>query len=172
MTHKEFEKVFNDMVEQSRSVLLTKAVEYASDADRLINFKQAAHLAQETQAKALAGMMIKHTVSIYDMLSRYEKGAQFSKEKWDEKILDNFNYLILLQAILEEERSTSSVRQQAIDNIVTCKKPNLNFLCCQYCNYFCADLEERAYCANRKSTFYNQNRDNADSCISVVETEE
>lgn len=170
MTHTEFEKVFNDIVEQSRSILLTKAAEYASDADRLINFKQAAHLAQESQAKALAGMMIKHTVSIYDMLSRYEEGAQFSKEKWDEKILDNFNYLILLQAVLEEERNDK--RQRLTNSIESHMKPAAKVHCCGNCNYFCADVADRQYCANRKSGFYNRERTDKDDCVSFVTMED
>lgn len=48
------------------TVLGVKAGEYATD-DRLHNFKVAAELEKTSPQAALAGMMAKHTVSIYDM---------------------------------------------------------------------------------------------------------
>lgn len=116
MVQSAFEKVFNDMVEQSRRILIAKGAEYANDGDRLINFKQAAHLEGVKQSTALAGMMAKHTVSIYDMIAQYEAGTEFSQEKWDEKLLDHFNYLILLQAVLTEERM-EKVRVKRVEAI-------------------------------------------------------
>ena len=53
---------------------------------------------------ALSGMMCKHTVSIYDLINGYEEGRAIEPELWDEKIIDNINYLILLRAVLREER--------------------------------------------------------------------
>lgn len=94
---------FNDLLEgelsRVKSMLSSKAEEYASDKDRLHNFKQAAALQQETPEQALAGMMVKHTVSIYDMI---ETGEKFPLEQWAEKITDHVNYLILLKAIVTE----------------------------------------------------------------------
>jgi hypothetical protein len=49
--------------------------------------------------EACAGMMAKHTVSIYDMCGSEEP---FYAEQWDEKITDHINYLILLRAIVYE----------------------------------------------------------------------
>ena len=86
------------------AVLLAKAGEYAADGDRLHNFKRAAHLQGITPVGALSGMMCKHTVSIYDLINGYEEGRAIEPELWDEKIIDNINYLILLRAVLREER--------------------------------------------------------------------
>lgn len=78
---------------------IVKAKEYATD-DRLHNFKVAAELENCTPRQALAGMMAKHTVSIYDMC---RSDVKFSDDQWNEKITDHINYLLLLRAIVEEE---------------------------------------------------------------------
>lgn len=100
MRAEEFNKVFRETVDRSAAVLMRKASEYADDVDRLRNFKQAAHLQDESPIEALSGMMAKHTVSIYDMM---KSGGRFTQDQWDEKILDHINYLILLRALVVEE---------------------------------------------------------------------
>jgi len=44
-------------------------------------------------------MMAKHTVSIYDMCG---SGEIYDIAKWDEKITDHINYLLLLRALVED----------------------------------------------------------------------
>jgi len=51
-------------------------------------------------AQAVSGMMVKHTVSIFDMV---EGPNTFSEQTWDEKITDHIIYLILLKAALLDE---------------------------------------------------------------------
>ena len=54
---------------------------------------------------ALAGMMCKYTVSVYDMLKGVEEGKHYPVELWDEKIGDSINYLLLLAAMIREDNS-------------------------------------------------------------------
>ena len=98
MTATEFERLFEEQVERSRKELVNKASEYAIE-DRLHNFKVAAALEGKTPEQALAGMMAKHTVSVYDMA---ESGLAYPIELWQEKITDHINYLFLLNAIVRE----------------------------------------------------------------------
>lgn len=93
-----FDRLFEEQIERSRKVLCAKAKEYAT-ADRLHNFKVAAALQGTTNAQALAGMMAKHTVSVYDMA---ESGKLYPIELWEEKITDHINYLLLLNALVRE----------------------------------------------------------------------
>jgi hypothetical protein len=95
-----FNQVFRDTFDKAARVLLTKAEEYASDEDRLHNFKLASHLTGGTPEQALWGFLVKHLVSIHDMVLN---GKEYSFEVWDEKIGDSINYLILLKALVEEE---------------------------------------------------------------------
>ena len=100
MHNDQFQKVLDTQIQQTVKTLAGKAEEYASDNDRLANFKRSAHLNHTTQPKAVTGMMSKHTVSVYDMV---DVGKAYSAAVWDEKIGDHINYLILLKAVLIEE---------------------------------------------------------------------
>ena len=104
MRTEQFEEVINNRIETCKSVLCSKAEEYATD-DRLHNFKVAGELQKCTAVKALGGMMAKHTVSVYDLIDDYEQGKEISPKMWAEKIGDSINYLLLLTALLEEDRN-------------------------------------------------------------------
>ena len=109
MTATEFERIFEEQVERSRIVLVNKASEYATE-DRLHNFKVAAALEGKTPEQALAGMMAKHTVSVYDMA---ESGLAYPIDLWQEKITDHINYLFLLNAIVMEWRMTEALEERS-----------------------------------------------------------
>lgn len=125
MNNEEFEQIFEDQVRVCRAILVEKAAEYADDNDRMHNFNVAAELQGITREEALGGMMCKHTVSIYDMIA--EGASEFSMEKWDEKITDHINYLILLRALVEEELRAEQADEAARwDGTTTVKFPNFN----------------------------------------------
>lgn len=98
-------KRFNDILENTINdccrTLGFKAGEYATE-DRLHNFKVAAKLQNCTPLTALAGMMAKHTVSVYDLIQKHEQGLPVSEAMWGEKIGDSINYLLLLTALVQE----------------------------------------------------------------------
>ena len=101
MNVEDFNFIVEGELKRCQTTLVSKAAEYATE-DRLHNFKVAATLAGCTPAQALGGMMIKHTVSIYDMIQ--EDGIiEHPMSVWTEKITDHLNYLLLLSAILHEE---------------------------------------------------------------------
>jgi hypothetical protein len=99
MDGEQFADVVRTQFNVCEDVLVDKAREYATN-DRLHNFKVAAALQGIPPKVALAGMMAKHTVSIYDMCNSNDI---FPIDKWDEKITDHINYLVLLQALIIEE---------------------------------------------------------------------
>lgn len=90
-------------VKHCLDLLCTKGDEYAPGADRLSAFKKAAGLLGQTQAQAAFGMLVKHLVSVADMI---QTGAHYSPERWDEKIGDSINYLLIIRAIVIEEDRT------------------------------------------------------------------
>lgn len=82
--------------------LQRKTKEYTGDdTDRLGAFKAAAALQHCSPERALAGMLAKHIVSLYDMC--FADGVNFNMDTWNEKITDSLNYLFLLKAIVKEE---------------------------------------------------------------------
>lgn len=102
-----FEKVIKEQIKTCEDVLIGKAKEYATDDDRLHNFKNAAGMMSCDPKEALAGMMAKHTISVYDMC---RSGKDYPIELWNEKITDHINYLLLLKAVVTEEKSLDQAR--------------------------------------------------------------
>lgn len=102
-----FERIVTDQLSRSEALLAGKGHEYAEGADtsqnvdRLAHFKKAAALQDQTPAQAAFGMLAKHLVSVADMVGT--RGS-YPLEKWDEKISDSINYLLILRAIVEEGR--------------------------------------------------------------------
>lgn len=107
MNNEEFAYLLKNQINECQKVLGNKAYEYATNADRLDNFKTAAALQHLTVRQALAGMMAKHTVSIYDMCRSDES---YSLELWAEKIGDHLNYLFLLNAVIHEEALAATLQ--------------------------------------------------------------
>lgn len=91
-----------DILTIAANRLDVKQEEYAS-YDGFHNFNIAAKLQNITSEEALAGMMAKHTVSIYDMIHSCEK---YDIEYWEEKIGDNIEYLALLYAMMKDIEET------------------------------------------------------------------
>ncbi len=99
MNTPEFNKVVEDQLTRIRNVLIKKAAEYNLDEDRLSVFKHAAGLSKETPEQALYGFMLKHIISVTDMVNSEKV---YTEELWNEKITDICNYLILLQGLLRD----------------------------------------------------------------------
>ncbi len=101
MKYDRFNEVLETTIKKCIDTLSVKSNEHATE-DRLHNFKVAAEIQNCTPITALAGMMAKHTVSVYDLIKKQENGFVVSREMWDEKIGDSINYLILLSALVQE----------------------------------------------------------------------
>jgi hypothetical protein len=99
MTTPDFNKVVEDQLDRIRNVLIKKAAEYNLDDDRLSVFKHAAALSEETPEQALYGFMLKHIISMTDMINSKQT---YSEELWNEKFTDINNYTILLQGLLRD----------------------------------------------------------------------
>lgn len=102
MTQKELNMTFKEQAALCMEIMQKKAREYTGDdADRLSAFKAAAALLRTTPERALAGMLSKHIISLYDMC--FDDSMEYDIETWNEKITDSMNYLFLLKAVVKEE---------------------------------------------------------------------
>lgn len=99
MNSEQFESILSARLEAIRGTLGSKAKEYAI-GDRLYNFKRAAEIGRTTPAKALCGMMMKHIVSVIDLI---EGSTEPTEHMVNEKVGDAINYLILLEAVFKEK---------------------------------------------------------------------
>ena len=118
MNKEVFDKVLAERIAKCFNTLCAKADEYAT-SDRLHNFKVAGEVQGCTPIKALGGMMCKHTVSVYDLINDFDKGKDIPVELWDEKIGDSINYLLLLDALIQEHEMERPV------GVANCVKPNI-----------------------------------------------
>lgn len=105
MTNEEFETIKNGCIAEINRVLGNKAREYSSKQDRLHNFNEAKKIMRcNTREYALLGMLNKHTVSVTDLILKYEKeGILPNENTLEEKIGNSINYLILLKACFLED---------------------------------------------------------------------
>ena len=104
MNAKDFDKIVAARMAWCNKTLCAKGDEYARDGDRLWNFKAAGRKRNCHPAEALAGMMVKHTVSVDDIIDGLAKGIVPPKELVAEKIGDSIDYLLLLEGLIEEAR--------------------------------------------------------------------
>ena len=100
MNQNDFRTITDGQLKLCQAVLEAKGNEYAEDSDVFANFRRAGALQYSSVKEALAGMMVKHTVVLYDMLAAVE---DFPQEIWIEKITDHINYLLILRAMVAEE---------------------------------------------------------------------
>lgn len=125
MTIETFNTIVHEQINTCTNMLIGKGLEYAPGAtaksedtklpvplgyektspteskDRLAHFKKAAAIMSATPKAALLGMLSKHIVSVSDMCT---DNRDYPIEKWNEKITDSINYLLILRAIVEEEQ--------------------------------------------------------------------
>ncbi len=102
MSPEDFEVFTTAILHNAHTVLNEKGKEYSRNGDRLWNFKSAAKMRGTTPEQALLGMLLKHWVSIVDIL---ENPEGIDEGVVAEKFGDNINYSILAQALLGERRN-------------------------------------------------------------------
>lgn len=102
MDSEKFNEILEARLTKIKATLAVKAGQYATVGDRLHNFKVAARRLNCTPERALIGMKEKHCVSVMDIVSALDEGIHQPIELIDEKIGDEINYLILLEALLKE----------------------------------------------------------------------
>ena len=97
-----FDTILNERLDKIKNTLISKGTEYASNADRLHNFKRAARFMGKTPEAACWGFAMKHLTSIADMIDQIDAGTCPSQAVVDEKLGDAINYIILLETIVKE----------------------------------------------------------------------
>lgn len=102
MTGAEFNKLLNTRILKIRSVLEQKAGDYARTGDRLGHLKRTARVLNCSTERACLNGFAKHLVSILNMVDETDKRIVVDHKKWDEKVGDAINYLILLEATVKE----------------------------------------------------------------------
>lgn len=123
MTTEDFNRIVFERCEKIKTMLAVKGVEYARGDDRLHAFKVAAAFEECTPERALRGMSIKHEVSIRDFVNDLDDNKHWCVDKWQEKLGDAINYLILLEALVIERDTKNAILEWAREKgVVKSKK--------------------------------------------------
>jgi hypothetical protein len=114
MTREDFSRRVEKRIDLVRQTLLNKHKEYAKDDNVFRNFDEAAGglSLHSTSAEVLWSYMTKHLVSIKDIVS---DNVPVTNEVVSEKIGDVINYLILLEAMLNERGERHCKLKEAYD---------------------------------------------------------
>ena len=136
MNAKDFNEIVAVRMAWCNKTLCAKGDEYAREGDRLWNFKVAARKLNCHPAEALAGMMVKHTVSVDDIIDGLARGIVPPKELVAEKIGDSINYLLLLEGLIEEARG----EVPEVDAALKAPKPEVygGYVVCSGCGLKCS----------------------------------
>jgi hypothetical protein len=100
MKRSDFNRIVQQSIDHINRTLTAKGAEYADDDNVFRNFEAAGRKLSVTREKALQGMLIKHIVSVDDII---DGKAPYIDAVLDEKIGDIINYYILLKAMLKRE---------------------------------------------------------------------
>ena len=103
MNHIDFDKLVEQETQRMKDVMCSKSADYSAEDDKLFNFKLAAELDGVSPVEALRGMWLKHRTSIRQGLDELIDGKCRPEKWWIEKLTDDRNYSILLQALLVEK---------------------------------------------------------------------
>ena len=101
MTHERLNKLIADILSETGKTFAKKNEEYARQ-DALSNFKKAANAKNCTPEDALLGMVVKHWVSVVDLIQDIDQNKVAPLEMWQEKCGDIRVYMMLLEALVTE----------------------------------------------------------------------
>lgn len=103
MNQQQFEQIVNETVESINKLLVLKGSEYASDNDRLINFKKGAEETGLTPLQIAFVYMRKHYDSVATYVRKDAKGiTQTLSEPIEGRFDDLINYCLLMKALIKE----------------------------------------------------------------------
>lgn len=103
MKAQDFEYHSKEVLQHCWELLFSKAKEYASDEDRLANFKQPCSIMQSNPAETCLWYDMKHIASLAKMAKDLNQGVVPTKEMLMEKIGDYINYGLLFYGTVLEE---------------------------------------------------------------------
>jgi hypothetical protein len=117
MTDAEFTVMLNERISSIQTILNGKKKEYATEQDRMHNFNQAAQIENSTPIDMAWAFLMKHFVSVQDIVKGFKSDVVTPRALVKEKIGDLINYLIIIEALLwkDAQIKTSAKRTPEIE---------------------------------------------------------
>lgn len=107
-TQEDFDRLISELWQGSGALLKSKGAEYASNEERLGNFKRIATASGVSPERVAFIFLQKHVDSIgqsLDMPLTFEWETDSGREGLKQRVADAMNYLLLLSACLEARTS-------------------------------------------------------------------
>jgi len=106
-TQEDFDAVIDEFQEATVEILSSKGEEYATDSDRLMNFRTVGDMAGMSPEEVAVTYLLKH-------IQRLSKAVREEEYEWDwrredgsealkQRVADSINYLYLLALALEDK---------------------------------------------------------------------
>lgn len=102
MNAKKFEELCKELLSKSNDTLFNKSKEYATDVDRLANFRQPTSMMGISAAEVCLMYQMKHICSIAKIAKESSAGVLPTKELVQEKCQDMLNYTLIFYTIMCE----------------------------------------------------------------------
>ena len=103
-----FEEIWMDQVSKEKTMLLERAAAYATNGDRLGNFKEGGQLNACHPLRYGFSLVSKHIIALRDLITKIESGnadyTDYEAAKFEEYVTDIRNYSVLMKALYEEGR--------------------------------------------------------------------
>lgn len=99
----EFQLFFKKKLSEIEELILIKSKEYVRNNNRLHNFEVGAKFTGQTRETVLYGFLLKHLVSLQDIVKDIELGKLPTKKLISEKTLDIIIYNIILHYSIEDK---------------------------------------------------------------------
>jgi len=101
MHNNQFTEVVLGLLDECKEMLVKKGEDYSTSDDRLDNFKSAEQFTSLSQWQCWEALFFKH---IQSLRTYFRSGRKQLNEDVHHRIRDSINYLILLEAMLVEEK--------------------------------------------------------------------
>ena len=112
MKAEKFEELCRELLAKSEETLFKKSKEYASDEDRLANFRQPTKMMDMSTAEVCLMYQMKHISSIAKIAKESSRGILPAKELLQEKCQDMLNYTLIFYTTMCELLEQSKQDQE------------------------------------------------------------
>lgn len=102
MKEPRFDQLVKERCEKLVNTISVKGKEYRRNNDVFHNFNRTSQITGETPERALLGFMLKHFVSVLDIIDDLDKGIIPKEEIVDEKLGDLCTYVVILETMLKK----------------------------------------------------------------------
>lgn len=149
MNNNKFTEVVLGIVDECKELLIKKGEDYSTDKDRISHFKDAERFTSLSRWQVWEALFFKHIQGIRTYMKSGRKGLN---EDIHHRIRDAINYLIILEAMLVEEKGDAANQDKQEVEVKDYQQEEIPVYAITNPadTYYCATESEYAYIKHRK----------------------